>query len=338
MNKQTQKSYFIAIPAYNEEKTIRPCLEAINEAKNWCKDKFRLLKTIVCLNGCTDNTFSVVDQVKTELPSLNINILESQKRGMNYALNTIFANIDLIGCPVVKIDADAIVERDSLEIILREFQKHPELKVVGGHPIARKYKEKNIYKKLLSNILDIRSRFPESQVAVKNVAEFHELAKKDPQLVLTPGFEEKSRIYFHGRFYALKDKTIWSVPGNRIGDDTYLTLDVYKKYGKDSMRIRYDANCYYHPSTSLKRHWKVYKRIFLDTYSLFRLPEFSELGDVIGKEAVRLDWIYINKKPLKIRLYFVLYWIIKKLESLLFRLSSKQYNRELWSYDSKPEL
>lgn len=329
--------YYIAIPAYNEENTIEKCLLSIKSAKKICK-KYNLIGTYICLNGCTDNTSDVVKRLQKENPSLKIKILTSQRRGMNYALNKIMDTLTKNEAIIIKVDADTEVDSRAFQIILNELEKHPELKIVGGQPIAKKYTGSNVYKKILSRVLDIRSHYPESQVAVKDVTEFHPFSQTDPQPLLSPNFEKRSRIYFHGRFYALRNKKIWDVPGHRIGDDTYLTLSVYKRFKKNSIRIRYDACCYYHPSTSLKTHWKVYKRIFLDTYTLFKLPQFNKMNEIIGKEAVKLDWAYIQTPPPQVKLYFIFYWLIKQIESILFNLMPKKYKPKVWSYKSKPKL
>ena len=327
--------YYIIIPAYNEEQTINPCLRSILEAVKYAEKKFFLDSTYICVNGCTDKTEEKVRTAQKNFPKLNIKILSS-KKGMVRALSKIIEALPNSSYPVIKIDADTITKKESFYILLSESKKHPELKTIGGFPQAFFYRGNNLYKKFLSNVLDVRSRYPLSQVADNNVKIFHKIVNASPQPDIPANFEKKSRIYFHGRFYLLKNKKIWNVPKNQIGDDTYLTLSIYKRFGLNSIRIRYDAICYYYPTTSLKYHYRVYKRIHCDVRSLFQLPEFQNMKKLKSLEKVKLDWPYIKTLPLKIHFYFLCYTIVKTVELILFKLFPK-YTEELWYYKQKKD-
>jgi len=327
--------YYIAIPAYNEEKTIDHCLKFINDARKFAAPKFLLENTFICLNGCTDNTEIIVKEISQELPKLNIEILISEK-GMNRAIGKIIDCIPSGSSPIIQIDADAMPDKKSFLILLTELKKHSELQIVGGYPQALNYRKKNLYKKLLSNVLDVRSRWPRAQMAVKDTSAFHEIADVDPQSNISQEFEKKSRIYFHGRFYLMKNKRIWDVPSDRIGDDTYLTLSIYKRFGYDSIRIRYDAICHYQPTTSLIQHWKTYKRIHCDVETLFNLSVFRRLQKLKSLEKVKLDWAYIQILSRKIRFYFLCYGIVKFIEEILFKIFPK-YSKKLWFYKTKKD-
>ena len=325
--------YIIIIPAYNEAENILLCLKSLYVASEFAKWKYHLKFISICLNGCTDNTEEIVLEFKKDHPKLNINILITDK-GMNKAIGRIISTIKENNLPIVKVDADVEVKDDSIFTILEELENHDNLYIVGAHPLVKGYLGKNLYKRILSNILDIRSKYPLSQIAIFDVTKFHQTANKYPQSAVLKSFELRSRIFFHGRFYIIRNKNLWTVPANRIGDDTYLTLDIYKKFGYDSIRIRYDALCFYKPTVSLMFHWKTYKRIFCDTNTLFELPEFTSLGEIKKLEGVKLDWKYINSLSLKIRGYFVAYMIIKRIDNILFSLFPK-YNDSLWTYKTK---
>jgi len=325
--------YYIAIPAYNEEKAIGVCLDAIYQAAQFAISKFKLRATYICLNGCTDNTEAVIKNKKQEIPALNIQLLQSAK-GMNRAIGKIIESLPNKSCPIIQIDADTVVDQKAFFILLTEFTKHPILQIVGGYPRAYYYQGKNLYKKFLSNVLDIRSRWPLSQIATNDVSNIHKIADLDSQPNIPLEFEKRSKIYFHGRFYALRNQKVWDVPAEQIGDDTYLTLSVYKRFGPNSIRIRYDAICYYRPTTSLIQHWKIYKRIHYDIKTLFNLPVFQEMQNFKSLEKTKLNWSYINTLPIKIRLFFICYTIIKFIENILFKIFPK-YSEKLWVYDEK---
>jgi len=327
--------YFIAIPAYNEEKHIEEGLISINEARKEALPDFSLENTFICLNGCTDNTEKIVKNVILKMPELKIKILSSEK-GMNRALNKIIDNINK-EFPIIKVDADAICSKKSFYILLHELKKFPQLQIVGGYPRALPYigkHWKNPYKTALSRILDIRSNWPESQIAVNDVRLFHKIADISSQPEVTPIFEKKSRIYFHGRFYIMRDKKVWDVPPESIGDDTYLTISTYQRFGLNSIRIRYDAFCYYQPTTSFIAHWKTYKRIHHDLKTIFDITVFKNMQYLKSFEKMKLNWPYINTLSTKIKVYFLCYSIIKLLENFLFQLFPK-YSDKLWTYKKK---
>jgi len=210
MSNKKGRKYQIAIgiPAYNEEQTLPGCIKSISRALNYlARDINFQVKILICENGSTDKTLQVATALKRKLPSLHIRVLTSGK-GMVEAEKTIIKafqrNIDFI----FKIDADTLLKKDALSIIIKEFLKHPELKIVGGHSSPINYKGKSLYKRLLDKILNVRGYFPQSEVAKYNVREYHFFAFSDPQTVISPEFESKSKIYFHGRFFCTRGKNI----------------------------------------------------------------------------------------------------------------------------------
>ncbi|MBU1200685.1 glycosyltransferase [Patescibacteria group bacterium] len=327
--------YYIATPAYNEAKNIGPFVRSLIPAVRRAKPSYTLLNTYICVNGCTDNTDNLIKNYIRLYPSLKIKLLHCPK-GMNRAISKIISEIPNVNFPVVKIDADVRVKKDSLLILLGQLSKHPSLQIAGAYPRARDYKGKKLYKRILGKILDVRSRYPQSQVSVYDVKKFHKVALIDPQPGIPVKFELNSRIYFHGRFYAMRNKTLWRVPPERIGDDTYLTLDIYKRFGYNSIRLMYNAVCTYLATTSIKFHWKVYKRIFCDTYTLFDLPEFKnqKIQELKRLESVKLDWKYIRTLPFTTQICFRVYFMIKKFFSFWFH-RSPNYHDKLWTYKEK---
>lgn len=329
----TYMKYFIAIPVYNEESSLKDCLNSLRDSVIHCHGEYQLAKTYACLNGCTDDSETILLECRDKMPELNIVILKSEK-GMNRAVGKIVDDIDDQCSPVIKLDADITIHKEALENLLSELKRHPNLCIVGGQPFARAFVGKNPYRKLLASILDIRSRYPQSQVCKYDVRDFHTTAMSNPQRAVPLSFEMKSRIYFHGRFYAMRNKGIWDVSPYMIGDDTFLTLSVYRRFGRDTIRIRYDAICDYAPTTSLLFYWKVYKRIFCDIRMLFQMPDWKDMKDTLGKDAVVLDWAYISGLPLATRMLFRCYALIKKCYSGLFKIYP-HYNESLWTYSRK---
>jgi len=58
------------------------------------------------------------------------------------------------------------IDNKSLNIILKELEKHKKLFAVGAFPIAKKYQGFSLWKKLLDNVLNILSRHhPMSEIS-----------------------------------------------------------------------------------------------------------------------------------------------------------------------------
>lgn len=66
---QPAPSLLLLIPAYNEEKRIEPVLR--NFAEYFQRDYSGNFRLVVVLNGCRDNTLSVVQRVAKEFPFIN---------------------------------------------------------------------------------------------------------------------------------------------------------------------------------------------------------------------------------------------------------------------------
>ena len=91
---------YYCIPAYNEEKNIVDCLSSLDRQNIDLN-----LETIVCLNGCTDETERAISQAGEKFPRLNTKVIHS-KKGKSYAQNAIVKNIERNDIPLVFVDAD----------------------------------------------------------------------------------------------------------------------------------------------------------------------------------------------------------------------------------------
>jgi glycosyltransferase involved in cell wall biosynthesis len=111
-----EPSLFILIPAYNEERRIEPVLREYAEffGKNY-GGKFEI---VVVLNGCTDDTFGVVQKVAAEYPAVRV-LLFREPIGKGGALIEglkLSAQAELIGY----VDADgATPPRAFMELLKR---------------------------------------------------------------------------------------------------------------------------------------------------------------------------------------------------------------------------
>ncbi len=323
-----KKKIYFCLPTHNEEKGLESCVSSINNAMKSVPNCSA--KTFVCLNDCNDASKEVATLCKQKYPNLNIKILKSKKGKLN-AQERILSRIPF-GRTVFFIDSDTEIDKKSVQVILKEFDKHHELLAVGAFPIAKKYKGFNPYKKILSNILNIRSRHPMSEISRLDVRDHHRLAETDPQNKNTSKEHElKSKIFFHGRMFALRSKKYWNKPSENnkvVGDDSYLPDHIIYHYGKNRIRIRYDAVVYFNPFVSIKKHYKTYKRIYFDLKNLKdNFPLFKEIRN---HSELILDRDYIKKQNFSTRFYFSCFSLVKKLEKLFFRISLEKDPQKIW--------
>ncbi len=321
------KSYTVIIPAYNEESTIIACLDRIFDAAKAAVG-YKLSEVVVCINGCTDNTETVVKQW-SKLP---VKIIHSEP-GYIPAMNTLFeyTRKNHPDSLFIKTDADGQVDANSFTVLFDQLARHDELVIVGGHPIPLKTASKNPYRILLAKTLSIRSRSPQTEITVENTARYHPYSTSDPISELD-GREDKMKVYFHGRLWCARSISILpNLPPSVIGDDVFLPGWLLREFGPKSLRLHYGAKVYFHPNYSLRRHWKVYRRIFEDRKIVYSLPGFESYALAC---PLRLDWSYIftHCKPHEIP-YFLLYATIVWVEKISYVRT--RYSLTYWQYESK---
>ncbi len=129
----------IVIPAYNEEKRIKPTIESIL-GLNYPRDKIEL---IVVNDGSKDRTAEIVKRIIAENPEFSIRLISQQNKGKGAALNNGMKNSK--GEYFVCFDADSFVEPDALEIMLPYFTDED---IAAVLPIIKVSKPKNFIQKM----------------------------------------------------------------------------------------------------------------------------------------------------------------------------------------------
>lgn len=122
-----KKTLTIGISAYNEEKNIEHLLRSIfyQRAKN-----YTLEKVIVLLDGCTDDTYSVLRDLQKQFKQIEI-VHDNKRSGKSCRINQLFklAKSEIL----VIVDADtALASSNSLEAIVSSFASS-KVGLVGGH-------------------------------------------------------------------------------------------------------------------------------------------------------------------------------------------------------------
>ncbi len=107
----------VVIPAFNEEKYIKNCLQAITS------QEVKADEIIIVDNNCTDATIKIA----REFP---VKIIQERKRGIIYARNRGYncAQSDLI----VRLDADAIPDKNWLKKIKSYFESGEHIDALVG--------------------------------------------------------------------------------------------------------------------------------------------------------------------------------------------------------------
>lgn len=311
------------IAAYNEETHIGKCLESLSNQET---DGLET-ETIICLNGCNDNTGTVVREAQSKYPRLNIRMAHSRK-GKVFAHNEIVRHIEGQG-PVAFIDGDVSLERNAIRSLYRELESVDSLQAVGGLPVPYRPDGMSLWQSLLFEVLHARALFPQSEISALDVSAYKLFVDTNPQLGIPPEFERKSKIYFHGRLFMLRNKDVFQMPedGN-LADDSFLPNMIHTKYGPGSSRTCYDAIVYYEPYLSLRHHFNAYRRVYSQLRHLdWHFPEFAESRRM---ERAKLDWDYIRSTGKVNVARFAAYFLVRRAEHALYAMMPDMPASELW--------
>lgn len=131
--------------------------------------------------------------------------------------------------------------------------------------------------------------------------------------------------------FILRSKKYWNKPSKHkhvFGDDAYLPDHITYTYGKNRIRMIYDAIVYFEPFTSLIAHYKNYKRIYFDLMNL--KENFQEFREIREHSALILDFSYIKKQPCLVQFYFFCFRVIRAIELSLFEYANERDPGLLW--------
>jgi poly-beta-1,6 N-acetyl-D-glucosamine synthase len=120
---QNSPSISIIVPAYNEAKTIRSCIQSL-QALNYPNYDITVID-----DGSTDNTFEEASQCK------GIKLIKQENQGKPSALNNGIQSST--GEIVVTVDADTTIDKDALGGIAERFASNNKLGAVAGNVKVR---------------------------------------------------------------------------------------------------------------------------------------------------------------------------------------------------------
>jgi len=319
---------YYCIAAYNEEDNISKCLDSLAD-QEFMED----LETIICLNGCTDKTQNKVEEAREKHPQLNIDTIHSAK-GLAFAQNAIVNYVKNRKVPLLFVDADVTLDDKCVDILYKELRQVEQLIVVGSWPVPEKPVNMNLWEKFLFHTLHVRAHYPESEVSVHDVSDFKSFVKDNPQPAVSNEFEMRSKTYFHGRAFIVRNADFFNIPPRAdVCDDTYMPNLIHTEHGPGTIRTRYDALAFYKPYTSMREHFKIYRRIFLDLRHLDKANE--QFKSSRKMEQTKLDWRHILSQDVHTVLKFMAYANITRCEDLCYRVLPKKGLADMWLYKKK---
>lgn len=314
----------ICIAAYNEEENIEQALRYLEKSLidiNFDKN----VKIIVGLNGCNDKTEEVVKRVSKNynFPFLITHSEKGKIKSHKEMLKLVGAN-EL----VFFMDADVLVPGKTILDLENEMKKDKFVKIASGYPYVVSPEKSSISKAFLFNVLNLKRIYPKVEIAKNDVSMYH--SAKDE-------FDKKSRIYFHGRFFAIRNKSIYKFPedGSKIvGDDTFLTRTTLYQHGKGSIKVLFDSKVYCAPLMSIGSYLKSWYRIRKDIEEINKeYPEFKQFDNKI---IMTVNWNYVKNLSLRVKFYALCFFILRKFEAFSFSLIKNRINlNKTWTYHTK---
>lgn len=318
---------YYGISAYNEENNILKCLDSLNSQTVGAK-----VETLVCMNGCFDLTKERVVEGMKRYPKLNIKPLQSRK-GKSFSQNKIVDSVANREVPIAFIDADVELDERCINILLGDITGIDGLIISGAWPVPRKPERMSARENFLFGTLHVRAFYPQSEIAVHDVSAYKSFARDRPQTIVSPEFEKKSRIYFHGRTFMIRNADYFYLPAeDNRADDTFIPNFIHTKHGPGTIRVRFDAIAYYSPYLSIREHYKAYRRVFWDLDNIDKSKEFVESRKM---EETRLDWKYILSKGFLVTFHSLAYKAISSGEEAIYHLLPKKTLSEVWHYNEK---
>jgi glycosyltransferase involved in cell wall biosynthesis len=111
----------VVIPAFNEEKCIGPCLEAVRkEASRSGYD----VEIVVVNNASTDRTAAIASRVP------GVKVVDEPRKGLSRARNS--GALASHGELIANVDADCLMPRGYIDNVVRQFAKTPRLALLSG--------------------------------------------------------------------------------------------------------------------------------------------------------------------------------------------------------------
>lgn len=308
------KMISLILCAHNEEKTIYNILFDIKRELKHIRSKYEL---IICLSACTDNTKS---EVKKALQDLNLNArVLYTPRGKIISQRRALSRVNQKSASLIFLDSDIRLHKLALRYLVEESQRYPSVKMIyaRGIPLASK--------KVLYNIINVRTLNPSYVQARGNVEKFHPHTK-----------DKKKKVFATGGIYLLK-KGVYDVDPKAVGDDSYLTHSIYHRFGPGSIKESEQALFFYQPVQTFSSWVAKWRRIWGDIDNLYEThPEFRYLRHYM---SLKVDYMkLLNERRIGLALFFFIERSWHILGKPLVSFSAKGTNPSAWKILSDTKI
>ena len=119
----------VIVPAHNEARYIRPCLEALLSSDL----RAQTAEVIVVANGCSDETASVAREFVDQSETWSVKVIETEEPSKLNALN--LGEAEAKGSSLAYLDADVLVSRDLIHLVSEALMQAAP-RYASGRPIV----------------------------------------------------------------------------------------------------------------------------------------------------------------------------------------------------------
>lgn len=115
----------LIIPTYNSADSLKACIQSVVNSTY----PLSQIQVIIADNQSTDNIKEVYQQIQLANPELFLQYMNSKKgkaSGMNAAI------YQAVGCYIINMDSDGVLDEKALEFIIAYLEAHPDTPAVGG--------------------------------------------------------------------------------------------------------------------------------------------------------------------------------------------------------------
>lgn len=207
--------YTVMIAARNEEKSLPGMLSSVIASRQTLREPANIL---VLANMCTDNTANLAEDIlrRVDPNRWRWQICEVNDRpGKTHALNR---GLEIVETEVVmQADADVKLHPEALSVLQKRLQEKGSLALVGALDIPD-YSNR-----------DTSTLLYQYQRAAQILSEV------------------KVRVIPLARLMGYRKSAFDGFPDNIYSDDTWLTLEVARRHGWNSVEVLYGANVFYAP-------------------------------------------------------------------------------------------
>jgi thymidylate kinase len=279
----------IGICARNEESSIIPTLDSIRDSAQYASSVSGW-HLFVCANGCTDNTVALLKVWIQANPQVEAILIELEQESLVEGQREIvkYAKKENVGA-VIFFDADILVEKKCVaELLLAARPDSVKAAYAVSLPIQR-----------------------EKQTLIEAALNQYDLTPT----IFSP------RKHLHGRAFLIKDWNIQETNPPLLADDIFLSFDLLKRYGPQSIAKADNARVHFRQVSSYEDFYNAFRRRKNEIQKcLVLFPEFWSLPpDQVNK---RILWGKFLHEPVrKIFLWKVLF-ILRTIAKINFFLDS----------------